>query len=267
MQLPENAEKVPGHKGYYLVRKVNPNNPAEWWAEIYNPATKVGFRRRSDVSSDVAVEKALKDLPCVVARQEAERQEELAGKMEPGDREIEKVRRLVQKVVNKAFGKMTDGEPWVEVKLVDRHRFQHELFRPFPYHHKDSTLEAADGMLDVALTNLRYAASQVETARRFRDLILSAKKQKDLCLKFQGSGFVYGRVAVDRNGRRWLVLSDPYPSRDHGKPGEVCVKARPLGGRPEERQEVPLTDKNGLFVRVETPEESARLGTAGNNNA
>lgn len=95
--------------------------------------------------------------------------------MSQRDEQLEELREELQDLAEKRFGVDSEGDPRVEVILVDRTRTQSLRYIPLPYEHKAASQEERDQILDIAHRNLGIAMRDFDTEYRIAQ---SRKREK-----------------------------------------------------------------------------------------
>jgi hypothetical protein len=75
---------------------------------------------------------------------------------------------IVYRLAKKKFGTDEDGDPFIEVKIIDRTRCERMHYEPIPYDHKLETQEEWDWYERMLFLNLKLASDAVDRYSRHR---------------------------------------------------------------------------------------------------
>lgn len=73
------------------------------------------------------------------------------------EKKLDAFRRKVEQMAKQELGTDSDGDPRLEVLLIDRSRFERMHFVPVPYHHKARSSAALENIRRLVALNLRLA--------------------------------------------------------------------------------------------------------------
>ena len=79
------------------------------------------------------------------------------------DGKIKKLREICEKAANDIFGKDEDGDPIIDIKIIDRRKYWPMHFFAIPYDHKAQTTKDLLEILNYSMANLRMAQDRVDT--------------------------------------------------------------------------------------------------------
>ena len=95
------------------------------------------------------------------------------------ERDVERQAQAMQRAANRLFGKDSEGDPKVEVMLIDRTRYEPFHYEPVLYRHKDRegrvVGEEVLGRADEAVVEERQQMMQMNLETAVRDLSLESR--------------------------------------------------------------------------------------------
>jgi hypothetical protein len=91
-------------------------------------------------------------------------------------REVEKAEGAMQREANRLFGKDSEGDARVEVRLIDRTRYEPFAFEPVLYRHKDRKGQDVEPLqADSAVVEERQRVMQMNLGVAYRELETESK--------------------------------------------------------------------------------------------
>lgn len=78
-------------------------------------------------------------------------------KRKPHPQEVDRFHRRLGEIAASVFGVDPSGDPWIEIKVIDRSRMHRMHYEPVPYLHKAETEEEVEEVGRMIGLNLRVA--------------------------------------------------------------------------------------------------------------